>query len=935
MEHSTLSTDEWGNFGEGWDPQGLDIVAGDKVDVTQGDVTKTHYVTSLAITGTDVDTEIMTGTADGPFDIDIDTEIMTGTAAGPFDIWVHDTDAWRHVDHDGVGEWSVNWSMPGPNEGEEGTADLEPGVNGNSNECDLDGDCTWADWNVANPSFSVEAPHQVWSHGDGWVEGRTVTLVVDDDVDDLNGILYTDTVLVERWGPEPWEVGWGFDLSDVFEIEPAHYVTVDDGVEIEKSLSVEDVTITSIDEDNDTVTGTAPPLSRVEVNAETDGYGAQRSVEADVGGDWSADFSVAGDEGHEQDLFDIGLGTWGSAQVFDEDGDSTHRGWNIEEPPVPAFSVETPWYVWSNGEGWVEGRTIALMVDDNDDPTDGILYNDSTLVERWGPEPWEVGWSFALEDVFEILPGHYVSVYDGVEVDKTLLVEDLEITGIDEDADTITGIAPAMARILLNAGNDEYQVYRTVEADENGDWFVDFSVPGDAEGEQDVFDITVNTGGSAEVPDEDGDSTHRGWYVEAPPQPNFFVRPNGDEIWGSEWFGGPEVTVTIDDDDDPAEVLFEVVLETGDGEFYEGIAYDIVPGHYVVVTDGVFAKSHWVTPLTVTGVDADADMVHGTTGAGAEVFVGSDNGSYRVVTADENGNWTADFSVPWEDQGVLDIVYGTGGYAEESDDDGDATHAGWQATASSATVEGHVYLDGAPLPDVEVWSSSDEVFTCTDAEGYFVFEDLSPVGDVLVATGPSYSDAGCANTAFVDPDGMPLLVAGEGGLDLTDGYEYLEFNVEYAAAIQYVRVEDITGGSATPVNDVVIHAFDRNDEEFIAVFGHDPDPADYQAILDTGIGEIPWIDWTGAALDHEDGLAEVRYRYITDVLILAELDPIQGATEQCRRVRREQRRHRGGTRGGLPDRRSRTRRHSRQPRAERGRWGKPCADHVPAERAGL
>ncbi len=76
-EHSTLSTDDGGNFGEGWDPQGLDIVAGDKVEAVQGGVTKTHFVTTLAITG-----------------IDIDTEIMTGTAAGPFDIWVHDTKRW-------------------------------------------------------------------------------------------------------------------------------------------------------------------------------------------------------------------------------------------------------------------------------------------------------------------------------------------------------------------------------------------------------------------------------------------------------------------------------------------------------------------------------------------------------------------------------------------------------------------------------------------------------------------------------------------------------------------------------------------------------------------------------------------------------------------------------------------------------------------------
>ena len=79
------------------------------------------------------------------------------------------------------------------------------------------------------------------------------------------------------------------------------------------------------------------------------------------------------------------------------------------------------------------------------------------------------------------------------------------------------------------------------------------------------------------------------------------------------------------------------------------------------------------------------------------------------------------------------------------------------------------------------------------------------------------------------------------------------------------------------MDDVAIRAFDRNDPEFSDIFGHDPDPADYQLIWDEGIGEVSWIDWTGAAFDHEPGVAEMRYPYITDVLVLAGLDEIQGA----------------------------------------------------------
>ncbi|MDJ0663090.1 MAG: ABC transporter substrate-binding protein [Acidimicrobiia bacterium] len=285
--------------------------------------------------------------------------------------------------------------------------------------------------------------------------------------------------------------------------------------------------------------------------------------------------------------------------------------------PEPAFSVETPFFVWGEGDGWVEGRTVTITVDNDENPDNGILFSDSAEIQPWG-------WEFWLEDLGEIEPGNYVTADDGVEITKQLLVADLEVLEIDEDQETVMGFAPPFEAVDVAAWNEFGEAYRTVEADGGGFWEADFANPGDEAHEGDVLDIVIDTGGEAQVFDDDGDSTYREWYLEPPAEPNFFVRPDGDQMWGHEWFGGDEVTVTIDDDDDPATVLHEFTFEIYDGEFMiENIDFDILPGHYVVVTDGESTKSHWVTELMVTEVDALADLVHGTAEPGAEVFVGT------------------------------------------------------------------------------------------------------------------------------------------------------------------------------------------------------------------------------------------------------------------------------------------------------------------------
>ena len=117
-------------------------------------------------------------------------------------------------------------------------------------------------------------------------------------------------------------------------------------------------------------------------------------------------------------------------------------------------------------------------------------------------------------------------------------------------------------------------------------------------------------------------------------------------------------------------------------------SFELQPGHLVTMTDGTTTKTHTVRSLAVTAVDAVADTVAGTAEPGATVEVGhihcDETGCYgfRRVTADENGNWIADFAHVGEDndeQDLFDIVPGTASEVRQPDLDWDNTTVQWFA----------------------------------------------------------------------------------------------------------------------------------------------------------------------------------------------------------------------------------------------------------------
>ncbi len=469
-EHSTLPTDPEGNFGDGWDPAGLDLAAGMTVVVADGASTKTHVVTPLAITGIDPDTDIITGTA---------------TPDGGFDIWVHDTNAWRHVDTDSAGNWAINFGVPGPAEGEEGTADLEPGSNGNSAECDDDSDCTFADWNLLVASVNVDVRNDgLWGHG--WTPNSTVTITINSTE---HSTLPTDPEgnFGDGWDPA------GLDLA------AGMTVVVADGAST-KTHVVTPLAITGIDPDTDIITGTATPDGGFDIWVHD--TNAWRHVDTDSAGNWAINFGVPGPAEGEEGTADLEPGSNGNSAECDDDGDCTWADWNVLNP---SFSVRVD-EGEVHGYGWDLGPDITMEIDD---PGNGPGV-DYTETQTPGPASWDPGQTFVqffpASNGFDLAPGQTVTMTNG-EVTKVHAVTSVAVTGIDAAADTVSGTANPDVYIRVDVHDGGFG--HDLMSDDAGNWTADFSDGA----EQGSFDLVPGTTGEMSEYDDDGDSTKQGWEV--------------------------------------------------------------------------------------------------------------------------------------------------------------------------------------------------------------------------------------------------------------------------------------------------------------------------------------------------------------------------------------------------------------------------------------
>lgn len=335
------------------------IVAGDIVSVTDGNTTVSNYtVTALTLT-----------------EVDYDSNTVSGTAAANSDVLVHVYDAGvgRHVWADENGEWTADFDDPVEDgEGWDGTADLSPESQGSAIQYS-------DDW----PEEAHGATHVGFGEHFHDDHGQTPHFLVFPEYNSIDGYLWWD---VSPWLPntlinitignpdEPdysldvWSDDGGFwMLWDIdYDIQPGDLITVDDG-ETTVAHEVRFLSVDHIDVDANIVSGSAAPHSWVGVSIHDSGV--FRSVQADDGGCWEADFSTAdGDHDHNQ-AHDIQPGNHG--WITQEHDGGTPHGTPIDDPfgtttvdwfiPLPHFNVNTlNNIIWGNQ--WTAGQQVTISI---------------------------------------------------------------------------------------------------------------------------------------------------------------------------------------------------------------------------------------------------------------------------------------------------------------------------------------------------------------------------------------------------------------------------------------------------------------------------------------------------------------------------------------------------------------------------------------------
>ena len=431
------------------------------VSMSDGTITKTHVVTSLLVTGLDLDTDVVSGTAD---------------EGAWIELWTCEDEMCYHRRSiaDENGDWSADFSVAGT-EPDELVYDFVPGSWVDVSEWDEDGDSTFISWNVPNPIIAASPNHE-WVDGHGWQEDSTIDLYVDDDLDLGNGFLYTETGFIP-----PGEGYINFHLQDVFDLEAGQYITMTDGISTHV-LQLSSLEVTSVDPVTDTVSGTAEPDSTVHVWIDACDPPCDAWMTADPEGSWSVSFSG---------IFEFVPGEWYSSAQYDDDGDQTMVPWQVLDPRFEANITSN----WIAANEFPPFSDVTAYVYESD-PASSLRFEATLSTDEWG-HAWFDFWDLGLG---ELEPWNYVEVVGG-GYSKDLIVLPLTLDVFDPGTGEISGTAPNGESVRVDACNEilpeeEWDCRSEEDIADTGSWSVTFPEFLDSE-----------TWFAAFITDVDGDST--------------------------------------------------------------------------------------------------------------------------------------------------------------------------------------------------------------------------------------------------------------------------------------------------------------------------------------------------------------------------------------------------------------------------------------------
>ncbi len=353
----------------------------------------------------------------------------------------------------------------------------------------------------------------------------------------------------------------------------------------------------------------------------------------------------------------------------------------------PRFDVYTFEETQVIGWSWPLGEEVTLTIDDPKNGV-GVDYTATSTVIVYADFPEDTSAEFSLEDLpFDLESGQLYTMSHG-DVTKVHEMRYITIDKVDHVNDTVAGFADVGQEVIINIYNNEILPLRKAVADEEGYWEVDFSIPQNGE---EVYDLHPGEGAHAMVYDDDGDGTGAKFRI---PNPVVYARANDDQIEGWDWPIGDMVTIFVDDPattpnpDYTKEVLVEIVEGDPHSFLFYTDNYDLKPGDIITAfvdaaVYGPFTKTLEVSNVMITELDLEADIVYGIAEPeqSLEALAFDGFGWYwRYVTADIEGNWFADFSVPCMQEGddfTIDLRHGIWIDSLVPDDDGDATLYGF------------------------------------------------------------------------------------------------------------------------------------------------------------------------------------------------------------------------------------------------------------------
>ena len=540
--------------------------------------------------------------------------------------------------------------------------------------------------------------------GSGWPIGSEIILSID-GVANGAGVDYTEKTTMQPSSWDPDTIVANFDLNGKFTFYPGDVITMTDGI-VPMTYTVQAVTLMNIDVQADTASGTGTPGHQLLICVSwIDFCAVRRYVTVDSSGDWIVDFSQPGPDG--QEIVDILPGY--NVRVIDQDeyGNLTCEFWDVH---FPDMEVNTNTPQRAGGSGWLIGSEITLSIDSASNGV-GIDYTEKTTMQP------AQGALFQLDQKFTLHPGDIITMTDGV-TPINYIVQELELTNIDVQTGVVSGTGTPGDQLLICVSRTNFcAVRRYVTVDSSGDWIADFSQPG-PEGQETII---LQPGDEVRPIDQDenGNRTVQLWTVPTPPY--FTIRENYDQVEAYQWDMENTLTVTIDDPataDNPDYTASQTVTGTAPWDssqtylplYLSGI-YDIQTGDTVSVSNGTITKTTVVSNLAITNVHLDTDMVDGTVGPNQIISVWtcwqSDPCISRDETANQNGNWIANFAVPGEqdwEQATADLRPGSWIDSSIGDEDGDSTMFGWyvdipniEANTGNDSVVARGWPNGTPL----------------------------------------------------------------------------------------------------------------------------------------------------------------------------------------------------------------------------------------------